>query len=222
MKEKVYNIVTSLIIIIYVVIALGLFILLPKYNLFFKGWWTFVFIIIAFGNLLFQKNKINSLFIIISGILIFCSCQGYLGAKKCFTIVVCLGIILLGIYIIKNSIMIPRKGSTKELPFYKNFLADTDEIVEGVWHGGVTTLVGGHLGLDLRKAKITEDIVINATSVLGETELCLPSNCEVKTSMTNILGGVSNSHEVLVTKSKKKKPIIYVNSISILGGLKIK
>ncbi|MGN1371071.1 MAG: hypothetical protein ACI4XM_02165 [Candidatus Coprovivens sp.] len=218
--EKIYNISSSILYITYITIALILYLKLPKYNIFFPGWWTLILIIPSLGNLLFQNNKGFCLYTLITGILLLLSSNSIITYNKCFTILICLAIIFIGIDIIIVTLRIPekKKSNTKYIPFYYAFFGSTDEKVESKFSGGYTKLVFGHLSLDLSSAKIEKNSTLKVLSVFGETEIILPSNIEAITTNTNILGGTEN----LKKSSSKKSNNIYIESISILGNTKIK
>ena len=219
--EKIYNISSSILYITYITIALILYLKLPKYNIFFPGWWTLILIIPSLGSLLFQNNKGFCLYTLIMGILLLLSSNSIITYNKCFTILICLAIIFIGIDIIIVTLRIPekKKSNTKYIPFYYAFFGSTDEKVESKFIGGYTKLVFGHLSLDLSSAKIEKNSTLKVLSVFGETEIILPSNIEAITTNTNILGGTENLKN---SSSSKKSNNIYIESISILGNTKIK
>ncbi len=221
MIEKIYNISTAILLSLYVLIATTLTIVLPKYNIFFPGWWTLLIIIPSLGSLLFQRKKGFSLYTLTVGILLLISSLGYLSINKCFTILISLAIIFVGINIVKTTLKIPEKenSSTKTIPFYYAILASTEERLESKFQGGTTRLIFGYLGLDLRNAKIEKNSTLKVLSIFGETEIFLPDNVEVISSSTNILGGTENLKSVLSTKKTSK---IYIESISIFGNTIIK
>lgn len=219
--EKIYNIGTATIFSIYALIALIFTIFLPKYNIFFNGWWTLFIILPSLGSVLFYKNKLTSLYVLTIGILLLLGCNDILSLNKCFTILLCLGIILIGISIIKSTIKIPQKkdSNTKYVPFYYTILGATEEKVSAPFEGGYTKVCLGHLILDLSNAKIANNSTLNVVSIFGTTELILPEEVEVITTNTNVLGGTENLKASVKSKNKKK---LYVDSTSILGSTKIK
>ena len=220
--EKVYNIGVTSLFCIYAMIALVLAIALPKYNILFPGWWSLIVIIPSLGSLLFQSNKGLSLYTLITGIVILITCNGIIDIKKCFTILVCLGIIFIGINIVKTTLKIPNKkdSNTKFVPFYYAFLGSTEEKVENKFSGGNTKVVFGYLSLDLRNTKIEKNSTLKVLSVFGETEIFLPENVEVITSSSNNLGGAENLRKTDTTSKKNNK--IYIETLSILGNTRIR
>lgn len=219
--EKIYNVSTAILFSLYALIAMILTLVLPKYSIFFPGWWTLILIIPSLGSLLFQNNKGFSLYTLIVGILLLLSCNSIISLNKCFTILLCLAIIFIGINIVKVTLKIPeRKNSnTKFVPFYYAFFGSTEEKIETKFSGGYTKLVFGYLSLDLRNAKIEKNSTLKVLSIFGETDILVPENTEVITSNTNILGGTENLKK---SNESKKANKLYIESISILGNTRIK
>ena len=221
MKEKIYNITISLICCIYAITTLVLLIIQPKYNLLFPGWWTFIIIFPALGNLLFQSNKVSGTYMLISGILLLLANLEIITFIKCFTILVCLGIIILGINIIKVTLNLPtnRKDTNKTLPIFYTIFGATEELASTTLsEGGKVIAICGATTIDMKNSKLKSDIVIKTKSVLGTVELLFPDNVEVITSSKNILGESLNYKKT----ESKNKVTIYVDSTSILGSIKIK
>lgn len=219
--EKFYNISTATAFSIYALTALILFLVKPKYDIFFSGWWTLFIILPSLGSFLFYSNKLTSLYTLTIGVLICLSCNNILSLNKCFTILLCLGIILIGINIVKSTLKIPAKkdSNAKYVPFYYTILGATEEKITVPFEGGNIKVVFGHLILDLSNAKITNNSTLNVTSIFGTTELILPKDTEVITKNTNVLGGTENLKEKTKGKNKNK---LYIESVSILGSTKIK
>lgn len=219
--EKIYNIIVAITISTYALIEIIFLIFLPKYNILFPGWWTFIIMLPSLGNLLFQRNKASSLYIFLIGLLLLLFSLEIISLNKCFTILLCLGIIFLGIDIIKTTFKIPenKKSIIKYIPFYYTCLGSTEEKVTTKFVGGTTKVLAGYLLLDLREAKIEDNSTLKVSSIFGTTEIYLPDNLEVVTNNTNILGGTENLKQVDKKTNKKK---IYVESISIFGSTKLR
>ena len=75
----------------------------------------------------------------------------------------------------------------------------------------------GGLKLDLREAKIPNDLLIETSSIFGNIEILVPDDVCVKTTGTNIFGGVTNKYE-----SNDSKKVIYIENLCLFGGLDIK
>ena len=194
--------------------------ILTKYNLLFKGWWTFFIIFPSLGNLLFQKNKISSAYILLTGILLLLTNQGVMPFIKCFTILVSLGIIIIGINIIKTTLNLnkEKKDTKKTLPLFYTICGSTEEIAsKTLSEGGEVLAICGSTSINMKDSTFKNKSVIKAKSILGTVELIFPDNIEVINSAQTYLGESLN-----YKKDKKSKTKVYVESTSILGSIKIK
>lgn len=220
MKEKIYNVIVSIICCVYAITTIVFLFVLPKYNLLFPGWWTLILIIPSLGNLLFQKNKVSSAFVLSSGILLLLASLGVIDFTKCFTILICFAIIIIGISIIKTTFNLGKQKSdtNKTLPLFYTVFGATEEIASRTLsEGGEVIAICGSTSIDMKDATFKNNSVIKTKSILGSVELILPKNVEVITNPKNYVGEALN-----YKKSKKSKTKVYVESFSILGSIKIK
>ena len=88
-----------------------------------------------------------------------------------------------------------------------------------VFEGVTINAVFGGVKLDLRNAKIKEDVVVNTTSIFGGVDIYLPEKVNVKVVSSNIFGGVDNK---VKNEISDKQKTIYINSTNIFGGTDIK
>ena len=79
--------------------------------------------------------------------------------------------------------------------------------------------VFGGLKLDLRGAKIKEDVVINASAIFGGIEIWVPDNVAVVTKSNSFFGGVSNKSK---NTPKDGAPTVYVNGMALFGGIEVR
>lgn len=86
-------------------------------------------------------------------------------------------------------------------------------------HGANLDAVFGSVELDLSKAIIKKDQVINANAIFGGVEIRVPSGVNIKVKSTPIFGGVDNKTK---TEYNESLPTLYINSIAIFGGVEIK
>ena len=73
--------------------------------------------------------------------------------------------------------------------------------------------------LDLREAKILNDVEINATAVFGGIDIYLPAGVNIKTNNVPVFGGVSNKSN---QTAPPEAPTIYLNATCMFGGIDIK
>ena len=80
------------------------------------------------------------------------------------------------------------------------------------------TVLGG-LEIDLRDAKINEDIVLELTAVLGGIDIFIPDNVSVEIISGNpILGGFEHK----INKNVIGGPKVRIKYIAVLGGIEVK
>ncbi len=99
-------------------------------------------------------------------------------------------------------------GGNKRKVFSKNF------------RGGETTCVFGGADIDLSQADINGTVVIDIVQLFGGVKLIVPSNWELKSDVTAILGGVDDKRQSLQAYSGNKKLIL--TGFVMFGGVDIK
>lgn len=223
MKNMLWGIV-----LIVVGIVLGLNALdITDIDLFFDGWWTLFIIIPCFIDLFKDKDKTGNIVGLVIGIFLLLSCQELIDFSILWKMVVPVVLILIGLsFIFKNTfndsakkikeINSKNRENDKEIlaVFSSQKVNTSDEKFEGA---SISCVFGG-VSLDLREAKITSDIVINATSVFGGIDILVSDNVTVKVNSTSIFGGVDNKRE----NNSDNRKIIYVNATCLFGGVDIK
>lgn len=196
-------------------------------NIFFDGWWTLIIIIPCFIGL-FKTNsgKLGNFIGLAIGIFLLLVAQDIVELEIVLKLLVPFILIAIGVSIIGNGI-ITNKVSKKIKETNKNNLESyaatfsEQNIVKQneEFNGANLDAVFGGVKLDLQKATINQDIVINASAIFGGITILVPSNINVKVKSTPIFGGVSN--KVLNNNAENVKTI-YINAFSMFGGVDIK
>ena len=196
-------------------------------NIFFDGWWTLIIIIPCFIGL-FKTNsgKLGNFIGLAIGIFLLLVAQDIVELEIVLKLLVPFILIAIGVSIIGNGI-ITNKVSKKIKETNKNNLESyaatfsEQNIVKQneEYNGANLDAVFGGVKLDLQKATINQDIVINASAIFGGITILVPSNINVKVKSTPIFGGVSN--KVLNNNAENIKTI-YINAFSMFGGVDIK
>jgi len=99
-------------------------------------------------------------------------------------------------------------GGNKRKVYSKNF------------RGGWTTCVFGGTDIDLTQADINGTVVIDVVQVFGGIKLVVPSNWEVKSEITAILGGVDDKRSMPAAASGGKRLVL--TGFVMFGGVDIK
>ena len=196
-------------------------------DLFFDGWWTLFIIIPCFIDLFKDKDKTGNIVGLVIGIFLLLSCQGLIDFSSLWKMVVPVVLILIGLsFIFKNTLSdsakkikeINSKNKENDKEILAVFSSQKVNVSDEKFEGSSISCVFGGVSLDLREAKITSDIVINATSVFGGIDILVSDNVTVKVNSTSIFGGVDNKRE----NSSDNRKIIYVNATCLFGGVDIK
>ena len=203
--------------------ALGFF----ELSLFFDGWWTLFIIIPCIAGLFTDEDKTGSLIGLIIGVFLLMVCQGVVGFDFLWKILLPAVVIIAGLAMIFRSVFGGKVDAA-----VKTLNEKIEDDASGAIFGGqdidmsgkefkgknVNAVFGG-LKLDLRKAKIKEDVVINASAVFGGIEIWLPEDVVVEVKSNSAFGGISNKRNVT---PKKDAVTVYINGTTIFGGIEIK
>ncbi len=190
-------------------------------NIFFNGWWTLFIIIPSLIGLLNEKDKTGNIIGLIIGVVLLLGVQNIIDFDLIWKLILPVIIIIVGLSLIfgnnLNKKINNKKGKNEEYcsTFSEQKIDFDDEEFKGV---SLTAVFGG-ITLDLRKAKINEDVVINTTSVFGGIDIYVPDNIKIKVKSTSIFGGVDNKKN---KNDNEKEHIIYINASCIFGGVDIK
>jgi predicted membrane protein len=99
-------------------------------------------------------------------------------------------------------------GGSKRRIFSKNF------------HGGQVTSIFGGSEIDLSQADIEGTVVIDMVSIFGGCKLVVPSNWELRSDITAILGGVDDKRKDPTAFAPSKKVVL--TGVCMFGGVEIK
>ena len=202
--------------------ALGIF----DINIFFDGWWTLFIIIPCLYGLIVEREKIGNLIGLLIGTLLLLAAQDVITFGLIWRIFIPVVLIIIGLNLIcKNLFNRSINGEIKKLN--KNLNKD-DEIAavfsaqklnydKEEFKGKNINAIFGGIDIDLRGAKITSDVVVNASAIFGGIDIIAPENVKIKIKSNSIFGGVSDK-----TKKQDGKHTIYINATSIFGGVEVK
>lgn len=186
------------------------------FNLFFDGWWS-LFIIIPSIYGLFKKESFSSSIISLAiGILLLLAAQDIITWGMIWKLLVPFVIIVIGfsmIFGVKREKVITDKEAKK----YVSIFSGVEEKITDTVKDFKALSIFGEIELDLRKAKIKKDLVIDAVTIFGGIDLKIPDNVKVKITGTPIFGGVENK----TVGNSDAKITIYLNYVCIFGGIDI-
>lgn len=221
-KSKTTNIILGLVFISLGVIFFGNNLNIWDIDLFFDGWWTLFIVIPSLISLIRHGANSSAFAGIIIGLLLLLGCQDILSWSIIGKLILPVLFVIIGLTLIIQSHgydikKIKHKENAKVLP-YTAIFSGIDEKVGKTLEGSKCLSVFGGIDLDLREAKIKEDIVIDCTAIFGGIDLLLPKNVNVDVNGVPIFGGVENK----VFSSDKKYPTIHINYVCIFGGVEVK
>ena len=226
--KRISDIMWGLILIIIGVILGGNALDIFNINLFFDGWWTLFIIVPTFIGLVTEKDKIGNIIGLIIGLLLLLSCRGLFDFKLIWKLIFPLIFVIIGLSLIfKNNINKEVSEKIKKLNenlssndgYTATFSGQNLNFDGEEFKGSNLNAIFGGIKLDLRKAIINEDIVINASSIFGGIDIYIPDNCKVKIKSNSIFGGVSNNKKCNVDDNSYT---IYINASCMFGGVEIK
>ncbi len=226
--KRISDIMWGLILIIIGVILGGNALDIFNINLFFDGWWTLFIIVPTFIGLVTEKDKTGNIIGLIIGLLLLLSCRGLFDFKLIWKLIFPLIFVIIGLSLIfKNNINKEVNEKIKKLNenlssndgYTATFSGQNLNFDGEEFRGSNLNAIFGGIKLDLRKAIINEDIVINASSIFGGIDIYIPDNCKVKIKSNSIFGGVSNNKKCNVDDNSYT---IYINASCMFGGVEIK
>lgn len=197
-------------------------------NIFFKGWWTLFIIVPSFIELFKSDNKMWSFIWLVIGIVLLLCTQSILSFSLIGKLIFPFILVMLGISIIfkdtfnkkvaeKIRTLNSNKGEFEE--FCATFGSQQSNFSGQEFKGANLDAIFGSVELDISKAIIKKDQVINANSIFGGIEIRVPTGVNIKVKSTPIFGGVSNKAN---TEYNESLPTIYINGVALFGGVEIK
>lgn len=197
-------------------------------DIFFDGWWTLLIIVPTFIGLCTERDKKTNLIFLMIGILLLLAARDILDFKILIKMILPIILIIIGLYMIFRNTF--NKKMNQQIKKLNNKLSSNERYVstfseqninldDEIFKGTNLNATFGGIKLDLRKAIVNEDIVINASSIFGGIDIYIPDNCKVKIKSNSIFGGVSNNKKCNVDDNSYT---IYINASCMFGGVEIK
>lgn len=197
-------------------------------NIFFRGWWTLFIIIPSFIELFRGDSKMWSFIWLVVGIALLLCAQDVLSFSLIGKLIFPFVLVMIGISIIFKDTLNKKvsekirnlntnKGNFEE--YCATFGGQKSDLSGQEFKGANLDAVFGSVELNLSKAIIKKDQVINANSVFGGIEIRVPTGVNIKVKSTPIFGGVTNR---IKTDYNESLPTLYINGTALFGGVEIK
>lgn len=220
-KEVIIGVVVLLLGVLLLLKSLGV---IDSFNIFFDGWWTLFIIVPAIIGLVTDKDKTTDLIALIVGVLLLLGARDIVSYKMIGKLILPIIIIIIGLSLIFTSFFKPKAMKSIEetdkegRTHYTAIFAGQEHKITDDYKGSNVTAIFGGVDLDLRKAKITEDLVIKPVCIFGGADIFLPDNVKVKITSSSIFGGVEDKRN----NDNEGKHTIYIEAVCIFGGVDIK
>ena len=204
-------------------------------DVFFPGWWTLFLIIPGLVSMVRYGFNWGSGILVIVGLILLFDALDIISSDIMWKLVFPLILVIIGISILTSFF---RSGTKKNIedeedtksksykydstqyPRYTAILGGGDyknntEDLKGM----VAEAILGGLEIDLRDAKITEDIVLELTAVLGGIDVYIPDNVRVEIiSGVPVLGGFEHK----INRDALSGAKVRIKYTAVLGGIEIK
>ena len=199
---------------------------LTDINLLFDGWWTLFIIVPCFIGLFTNSEKTGNIIGILIGVALLLGINDIIDFDKIWTLLLPLVIVVVGLSLIfkdtfnskvSKEIKKINKENNKDNDYFTAFSGQNIDLNNEDFKGADLTAIFGGLKLDLRKANIDKDVVINASSIFGGINILIPKDVNVKVKSTSLFGGVTNKKS-----NNDNQKTIYINALCMFGGVEIK
>ncbi len=207
-----------------VLVALRAFDVLD-FNIFFDGWWTLFIIIPALIGLCTEKKKLGPIIWLLIGILLLLSTNGLLPADTVGRLIVPAVLVLIGAkIIIGDSIKeksLPKDAKvTEDEKYYAAFSGKKINYAEKEAKNIEINATFGGIQLDLRNAKIADDLVVKVSCVFGGIDILLPENVKLVDKTSAMFGGVDSKK--FVSHADENCKTVYLTGNCLFGGVEVK
>lgn len=225
MKQIGNKVIGLVLVVVGVIIALNA-LEITNINIFFDGWWTLIIIIPCVVGLFKDEEKTGSIVGIVLGVFMLLCSQNVISwdmllklGVPCILVIIGLGLIFKDVLNRDTAKRIDELNKEKTgNTICATFSGQDVKVDEEKFEGSTVDAIFGGVKLDLTKAVIEKDCVINATSIFGGIDIIVPESVKVKVNSTAIFGGVDNKRE----SSEDSVNTIYVNALCLFGGIDIK
>ncbi|MEE0776869.1 MAG: LiaF-related protein [Bacillota bacterium] len=187
-------------------------------NIFFTGWWTlFIIVPCVYGIIKDGFHAGNTVGLLI-GLALLCSAWGFFPWSLIWKLAIPCLLVLIGL-----ALLFGRRGGEEyhgDSGHISAFCSGQElRVVDAPYHGGAISATMGGVELDLRRAVITEDITIKASTFMGGIEITFPPNVRVEVNSSPFFGGVDNKIISVVSPSAVT---VYLECRPVLGGIELK
>lgn len=196
-------------------------------DIFFDGWWTLFIIVPCFIGLFSNEDKMGNIIGLLIGVILLLGVNDVIDFDKIWSLMATGVIIIIGLSLIFKDIVNSKinkkiselnKEKNNSDNYFAAFSGQDINLSNKPFKGCDVTACFGGIKIDMREAKIEDEVIINASSIFGGITILVPEEYNVEIKSTSIFGGVTNKKK---NKDTNKKTI-YINALSMFGGVDIK
>jgi predicted membrane protein len=223
------------------IFAIGSFLLLDRLDLLYMPWWLFSWktLLIAIGLIIGINKRFEGIgwliLILVGAFFMIDDIPGFPYDIDRYAFPV--GIIIVGLYILGRAVLgsASREAGKKSWgdgvsidEGGEDYFDDTTifggnkrKVFSKNFKGGEATCIFGGSDIDLSQADINGTVVIDVVQLFGGVKLVIPSNWELKSEITAVLGGVDDKRSTPPANYGSGKKLVLTGFV-MFGGVDIK
>lgn len=191
-------------------------------DLFFRGWWSLIFIILPIYGMIRHGVKGFDLCVLFFGILALLTSIGVIAWVKIRMLFLPALVVFIGLIVVVSAF---KRKPSEEMDWEG---ADKVHTVFGgdrlcfdgqIYNGGRADAEFGGIEMDLRNAVIEQDITMNVSAVFGGVKIWFPPNVRVEVNNSSVFGGVKNE---VAENNAVNVPVVRIRCCAIFGGIELK
>ena len=184
-------------------------------DIFFDGWWSLFIIIPSTISIVKNIRDIGAYIWLVIGVALLLSAQEILDMEIVGKLIFPAVLVAIGVGMIFKDSKLEKAKENEE--YYATFSGEKLNFEGNTFNGASLNAIFGGIDLNLKKADITNETNINATSVFGGINIFVPDNVNVEIKSTSLFGGVTNKVE-----NKENQPTIKIRTFCLFGGVEVK
>jgi predicted membrane protein len=224
-----------------IILAIGSILLLDRMDLFFMPWWLFSWktFLIALGVIIGINKRFEGIgwlvLILVGSFFLIDDIPGFPFDIDQYAFPV--GVIIIGLFILARAVMGTPAREARKKNWGDGVISNDDggedyfdlttvfggnkrKVYSKNFKGGESTCIFGGTEIDLSQADINGTVVIDVVQLFGGVKLIIPSNWELKSEITAILGGVDDKRSTPQAYGSGKRLVL--TGFVMFGGVDIK
>ena len=219
MRKKIADMICGLILIAIGLLIGGKVFGIIDFSLYFPGWWCLFLIVPCFLGIIRHGFGVFNTAGFLFGVAVLLQQNGYIEVELLEKLFVPVIFFLIGFSILGKAIFSGSGRKYSGPTEYAATFAGNTIVVQSAepFDGCRADAVFGGLAIRLTEAEIKDGAVIDASAIFGGIDIIVPENVNVKLHRTSLFGGASQNRG-----NGNDGPVLYVNALSMFGGVEIK